>query len=194
MGLITTVEPGAEPVSTSDAKAHLRITHSNEDALIDGYVKAARLAAERFIRRRLITQTVRLTLDGFCDGYGACLTLPVAPIQSIEAVQYRIAAGTWETVASSDYELRTSGGEPWQLCPAYGTTWPVPRTGPDSVRIDLVVGYGVAAADVPQDIVQAINFLVAHFYTHRSAVVTGTIAAELPLGFKAMLQPRVLYL
>ena len=55
-----TTAPAVEPVSTADAKTHLRIPASatSEDSYIDALVTAARLYVEEYTERKLITQTV----------------------------------------------------------------------------------------------------------------------------------------
>lgn len=193
MGLSMITEPAQEPLTTAEAKGFLREDLDAQDSEIDGFVAAARHAVEKFTRRRLITQEVRLTLDRF--GHGGCrpVILPVAPIQSVDAVQYRDSAGAWQAVAAEEYELRISCGEPWELWPVYGRTWPVPGPGIDRVRVDMTVGYGDAGSDVPRDMMQALQFMVGHFERNRSAVVTGVTVAEMPLGFRHMLIDRVLH-
>jgi hypothetical protein len=57
--------PGLLPVSLKEAKRHLRITHSVEDANISDLIKAATSWAEEETRRRIIEQTVTLSMDRF---------------------------------------------------------------------------------------------------------------------------------
>ncbi len=56
MPLIQTTPPAAEPLSLAEAKAHLRITHSNDDAYIDKLVTAARRACEMRSNLCFVTQ------------------------------------------------------------------------------------------------------------------------------------------
>ena len=44
--------------------------------------------------------------------------------------------------------------------------------------------------ELTADVWQAVYLLVAHWYANREAVVTGTIATELPLGFERLLWYR----
>ena len=47
MALVLTAVPAAEPISLADAKAHLRIDGSDEDALLTALIAAARMFVER---------------------------------------------------------------------------------------------------------------------------------------------------
>lgn len=44
--------------------------------------------------------------------------------------------------------------------------------------------------EIPKTIRQAAFFLVGHYYSNRTAVVVGTIANELPLAVKSLLDPH----
>ncbi len=57
--------PAILPVSLVEAKRHLRVSSSAEDAHIDDLIRAATAWAETETRRRLISQTVTLSMDRF---------------------------------------------------------------------------------------------------------------------------------
>ncbi len=57
--------PATLPVSLTEAKRHLRVTSSAEDAHINDLLSGAIAWAERESRRRFITQTVTLSMDRF---------------------------------------------------------------------------------------------------------------------------------
>ncbi len=57
--------PGLLPVSLKEAKRHLRVTSSAEDANISDLIKAATSWAETETRRRMIEQVVTLSMDRF---------------------------------------------------------------------------------------------------------------------------------
>jgi hypothetical protein len=57
--------PATLPVSLTEAKRHLRVSSSAEDAHINDLLKGAIAWAERESRRRLISQTVTLSMDRF---------------------------------------------------------------------------------------------------------------------------------
>ena len=57
--------PAQEPVTLAEAKASLRITNTDEDALVTQYLEDARIYAERITGRKFITQTVTSYHNGF---------------------------------------------------------------------------------------------------------------------------------
>lgn len=57
--------PAAEPVTLDVAKAHCRVTISDDDALISLYIQAAREGVEAFLARSLVTKGYRQSLDSF---------------------------------------------------------------------------------------------------------------------------------
>jgi hypothetical protein len=73
--------PGEEPVTLAEAKAFCRIDGSDEDALVEALIAAARLQVESLTGRALVTQSWRLTLD--CAP--RLVELPVIPVASLLA-------------------------------------------------------------------------------------------------------------
>ena len=73
--------PGEEPVTLAEAKSFCRIDGSDEDALVNALIAAARLQVESLTGRALITQSWRLTM--------ACaprlVELPVIPVAALVA-------------------------------------------------------------------------------------------------------------
>lgn len=184
--------PAAEPVSRSEAKAHLRIEASvtDDDTLIDALIVAAREHVEDFTRRALVTQTWDLKLDAFpCDAY---IKVPLPRLQSVTSITYVDTAGTTQTWSSSDYQVDTAS-EPGRIAPAYGESWPDTRAGQlNAVTVRFVAGYGAASA-VPQKIKQAMLLIIGHWYEHRENVVISAQAQEIPFAAEMLLWPyRVL--
>ena len=187
--MITTISPPETLLDAQDAtlRQQLRLEPDEDDqnSLIDGLCLAAVSFAEGYTKQRFLTQTVRLTRD--CFGFGG-IPLPIAPVQSVDQVVYTDGAGADQVLASSGYRLIASG-VPVELHPPYGGAWQVPRPDKGAVRIDLVVGYGDAASDVPADIMQAVRLLVGWWF------IAGRDAGEdVPGQIKAMLNPWRLWL
>ena len=75
--------------------------------------------------------------------------------------------------------------------------WSVPTPGRDraGIELDVTVGYGDAAADVPTPLRLAIRLLVAHWYENRGIVASGSGASTQPAGVAELIAPyRVLSL
>jgi len=175
-------EPSLEPVSTADAKAHLRVDVANDDTLIDGFVAAARIKFEGDTNRALITQTWDLYLDRFPDN-GEGIKLPRYPVQSVIHIKYYDSDGIEKTWSSDNY-IVDEKSKPARITLAYGSVYPTTRGIVNAVNIQFKAGHGDAATDIPKLIIQAIMMLVGHWYEHRENVVVGTITAEVPLAYK----------
>ena len=51
-------------------------------------------------------------------------------------------------------------------------------------------GYGLAeSGDVPDGILQGMLLMIGHLYENRQAVITGTIATELPMTTRSLWMP-----
>ena len=189
MTVETTIEPAVEPVSLAEAKAHLRVDFADEDALISALIVAARRMVENFIRCRLITQTVTITVDGFGTGIG----VPLWPVQSITSVKYDDTDNAEQTMAATDYQL-VKTCKPPMIMTEYQVVWPTARADYGSVRAEVVVGYGDAATNVPQDIIQAIYMLIGDMYEQRENTAVGATTSEMPFGVREILTPHILWI
>jgi uncharacterized phiE125 gp8 family phage protein len=163
MSLKLFTPPASEPVSPSEAKAHLRVDGSADDALITALIVAARQAAENITGRALVTQTWDLYLDAF----DPTIELPMPPLQAVTSISYTDTDGTVGTLAEAAYKVDTVS-EPGRLIPAYGTEWPATRADVNVIMIRFTAGYGAAAA-VPQPIKQWMLLKIGELYENREA-------------------------
>jgi uncharacterized phiE125 gp8 family phage protein len=63
------------------------------------------------------------------------------------------------------------------------------------IELDVELGYGATASDVPDALRHAIRMLVAHWYENRGLAAIGASTAMLPGGLGALIAPyRVLSL
>lgn len=197
-GLTLVSAPAAEPLTTAELKAWLRVDHSSDDTTIAALGAAAREMCERLTGRAFVTQTWRLTLDAFpyaWTGWGGVrntppadlaawsIRLPKAPLQSVSSIEYHDLADALQTLASTAYDV-DAAHDPGRVSLAFGQVWPVTRPKPGAVRITFVAGYGAAAA-VPEGIKTAIRFAVASWYENRGEVAG---MEELPPASKALLR------
>ncbi len=171
-----------EPLTTAQAKAHLRVDISDDDTLIDAIILAARKRLETDSSLALITQTLEMTLDCFPPG-NCPIQLKRPPLQSVTSIKYIDTDGVEQTWSSSLYRVDTAS-RPSRITPAYDESYPSTREVTGAVTIRFVAGYGDASTNVPEDLIQALKMLIGHFYENREDVITGTISSQLPHAYK----------
>ena len=146
---VRTVAPANMPVTLSEAKAHLRVDHDDQDDLLIAQIKAATAYLDGYagiLGRALTTQTWRQDFSGFAD----CLPLPVSPVIAIVSISYFNASNVQQVLDAGVYGLFADArGAHVALQP--GQSWPATFTRSDAVAITFTAGYG-AAADVPEPI------------------------------------------
>ncbi len=184
MALTRTADAATEPVTLTEAKAHLRVTGTDDDTLIGTLITAARQYVENYLNRALITQTWEWRLDAFSPW---TLIVPMAPLISVTSIQYVDGQGTTQTLAVTEYDVDAKS-EPGRITPAYGKAWPAIRYQMNAVTITFSAGYGAASA-VPSPIKQAILLVIGEMYAHREASMVAAPIIELPLGVKSLLLP-----
>ncbi len=175
--------PTVEPVTLVEAKRHLRVVHDSEDSLISLYIQAAREHVEDFTRRSLLPTRWEWVRDRFDD----VIELPRPPLLSVETVSYTDSLGDTVVLDPARYRL-VVGSDPGRIHPAYGTRWPLVRTGSGDVVTRYTAGYATPAL-VPARAKQAMLFLVGHWFVNRESVITGTISTQLPQTVEALLWP-----
>lgn len=187
MALTLVTAPTVEPLTIAEAKAHLRVTSTDEDALITALIVAAREHAERFTRRALITQTWDLTLDSF----PAEIVVPFPKLQSVTSITYVDSNGASQTLLTTEYTVDTKS-EPGRVVEAYDKAWPSTRDVINAVTVRFVAGYGLAAA-VPSSIKQGMLMHIGHMYANRESVNIGNISSEIPMTTEYLYMPHRVY-
>ncbi len=185
MWLNRTSAPAETPVTLAEAKAHLRVTHTDEDTLITALVAAVteHLDGRRgYLGRCLVTQSWEYRIAAFPDC--GVIEIPLPPLVSVESVKYIDDAGAEQTLATDQYVVDTAT-HIGQIRRAYDVDWPVTRDEDNAVRIAFTAGFGAASA-VPQPIKSAMLMLIAHLYENRAAVQEEALA-EMPLGARYLL-------
>jgi uncharacterized phiE125 gp8 family phage protein len=182
MALRRTADAATEPITTAEAKAHLRVTTSTDDTLIDALVKAVRQMAENELRRSLITQTWTKTIDEFPDA----IELPYPPVIAVASLKYYDKDAVQQTLDPSQYTV-DSKSEPGWIVPAYGVSWPDTLAAINVVEVIYTAGFGAAVA-VPQSVKNWILLHVGHLYENREATIPGVSITPLPF-ISALLDP-----
>ena len=176
--------PTLEPVTLVDAKAWLRLSTSDEDDVVTGLIAAARHAVEHATRRRLMTQSWTLVLDRW-PVFGP-LWLPIAPLRAITG--FRLFDDT-DVATSLDPATLRLVGLPDRPRLLLGQGLPKPGRREAGIEIDVTVGYGAAATDVPAPLRQAIRMLAARWYENRAAAATQADMRTMPVDVAALIAP-----
>lgn len=161
-----TADASTEPVTTAEAKFHLRETlvSADNDAYIATLITAARHAAEEHLQRSLITTTWTLTLDSFPDA----IRLPYPRIISVTSITYIDEAGDSQVLDPADYIVDTDG-EPGWIVPAVDCKWPTTQDRINAVVVVYTAGYGSSASAVPAGIKHWIKLAIGDMYANREA-------------------------
>lgn len=189
MSLILVTAPTVEPVTLSEAKAHLRVTSSDEDSLITSLITAARGMAETITRRALTTQTWDWKFGAFPESH---LDVPLAPLVSVTSISYIDTAGATQTWSSANYTVLDAGAQtaPGRIVPAYNESWPSVRGLPNDIIVRFVAGYG-AASSVPAEIRWAVLLIIGELYARRESALVGATIVNVPYSAEALLMPFV---
>jgi uncharacterized phiE125 gp8 family phage protein len=163
MSLILTTPPATEPVSLAEAKSHLRVTHADDDAYISTLIISARRRVEARTGLRLITQGWSQFMD--CWPQGGIVDVRLNPVSAISDV---ITYGDTDTPATIDpahYFLDATSNPP-RLVFRTGRFPANPGRRAKGIELRVTAGFGTAA-QVPQELKQAILLLVADAFANR---------------------------
>ena len=156
MTLAVTAPPAAEPVPLDRAKAHLRVTHDAEDALIADLIVAARQRVEASVGLCLLTTGLSQVWPGVeRDG---SVRLARGPFPAVAAAFAGDGAGGWARLDPAGVRLEAGGA--CACVRLFGA-------GRGPVRIDYAAGFGPDPADAPAGLVQAVLAVLADAYERR---------------------------
>ena len=184
--LITAV--ATELITTAEAKTHLRVTTSDDDAYIDALIIAARQMVEAHTRIKWAsaeyyywmdqfpgTDVIRLQDVGYCREAGF-------------VIEYYDTDGSLQTFAASNYTV-TGKTVPPRIFLAKDSSWPSTATDRPGVRIHFNAGYTLATGmATPKPIIQAMLLIIGHLYENRQDVVD-RIQYTMPQGAAYLVQP-----
>ena len=187
MHLVRTADAAVEPLSLSDAKLHCYIDTTATDALVTALINVARNWVEQYCLNSLITQTWTVTYDYFDTANNEWirkrkLRLPQSPVQSITSITSYDLNNNATVFDPANYML--SGD---RIVLNDTSEWPSALRKFDCLQIVFKAGYGDAAANVPNNIIQAMKMLVATWYEQRDALTNDILAKNnmqlLPVPF-----------
>jgi uncharacterized phiE125 gp8 family phage protein len=182
--------PAVEPVSVSEAKAHLRVDISDDDSYIQNLVSSAREWCEQYLDRTLINTQWTMRLDSFPYE----IELPRPPIATsgtttAVSLTYTLGDDSTATLSTTAYRVDRNS-TPGVVRQLRAGTWPANLDDYNAVAVTWWAGYGASGTSVPAAIRHAILMLVGHWYESRSSVLTGSISKEIEFGVKSLLDSQ----
>lgn len=159
--------PVNTPVTLAEAKAHLRVEHTDDDVLIGsliGVLVAELDGRQSYLRRALITQT----WDYFLGWFPTCarIVIPMPPLASVTYVKYFDTSNVEQTFSAGLYEVVTEG-EQGYIALNYAQSWPGTYEREKAVSIRFVAGYGANTTNIPENIRQAMLIRLGELYAGR---------------------------
>jgi uncharacterized phiE125 gp8 family phage protein len=176
--------PVLEPITLTEAKAQCRVDISDDDALITGYIAAARDYCEKIDWRAYLTQTIELWLEEWPCGDE--ISLPRPPLQSVTKIEYYGVDDTKYTLETSVYGV-DANSTPGRVHLKYNQVWPSTQLRDYSAICVTYLAGWTAAANVPQTIKQAVLLLVGHWYENREATTVGAVSRPIEFAVESLL-------
>jgi uncharacterized phiE125 gp8 family phage protein len=145
-------ESGAtEIITLIQLKAHLQITYTDDDTYLTDLIKACRAAIEQYCCISLVSKTITLFADLYCER-----ELPYGPVATLTSASLKTGTGTYTAQTSgTDYELDgiTNGYEVFK--PFVSGRW------------KLVYTAGYATGKAPNDLILDLKRICSYCYEHK---------------------------
>ena len=184
MGLKVVTPPEIEPIDTLEAKEHLRITHNNEDNVIDALIATAREVCEKKSNRSLMEKTLKLTFNSWPE---FPVELPRPPLIEVVKIEYKNSEGTLIEWDSANYEIDDSSFIPKTHL---ASDYDIPSdelSNVNAIQITYKAGYSIRD-NIPARYKHAIKLLVGEWYNNREQVVnSGAVPQSIPDGVDVLL-------
>ena len=171
---VTTSETPALPVALAELKAFLRISVSEEDALLAGLVRAAADLCEAFTGRALIDRAAEEVMAAST----VRTPLGAGPVRSIESVEAIDETGAAAVLNADAFTAEIdAGGEGWVRL--------AQPTDEKRIRVHYRAGMATDWNGVPEMLRHGIVRLAAEYYLRRD----GPGETEVPAAVTALWRP-----
>ena len=187
-GLRLITPPSGRVVSLEQARHHCRVTHDEEDALLEAYSEAAERRCEDITGRQLLTATWEQVLDGWPSG--GVIKVPRPNLRSVVSISYIDPRGDLQVLDPGDYRVDAFSGPTaghGRISLPYGKSWPEVLGQLGVITLRFEAGYG-DPEDVPAPIVQGILLMVGTFYLQREELASVQVQVA-PLAARNLWRP-----
>ena len=185
--------PAVEPVTLSEAKAHLRVDTSDDDTYIGTLITAAREWVEQYLDRTLVHTQWVMRFDRFPPSGTEPVELPRPPMvvsgtATAVTVVFTSEAGTTSTYSTAEYRVDRYA-TPGTVLPQYGYTWTPHRQDDNAISVTWWAGYGASGSSVPAAIRHAMLMLIGTWYERRAAADNAG-GGDVPFGVQSLLDSQ----
>lgn len=191
MGFRIVTEPEAEPITLEQAKGHLRVTHDDEDAIIQLYLVSARRWVEEYLHRALIDQVAEITLDDFPLRAPFEIGLPLGRVSAVASIKYFDDGGSEQTLrgptsgspVGTDYQEDLTSDEHPRIEPPISSDWPQAEAHRlAAVTVQFTAGYGTKGSQLPASLMTGLLYRLTDLYEFRGSIDgAGTASAKLEI-------------
>lgn len=189
-------QTGELPVSLQELKANSRITHDDEDVILNVYLEAAIETVQQASGLVLIAGVYEVTLP---DWWHDHLCIRISPVNDVVSVKYFDINGAEQEVLSSNFNWLFAGStfSLWLNSSFYA-----PRTMDNNaaaVSVRIHAGYLTESDSgyepelkMPVRAKQAVLMIASHWYEHREAVVQGAMM-KVPQAYQYLIDQLKTY-
>lgn len=167
---------GTDVISLADIKEFLRVDHDDEDTTIGALLDTAVAHVSDYTNRSFLTGGEAV----FWLNRWRPAALAFGPIKSITHVKYYDTAGVLQTLSTDKWYL--DGVKDNTTIIYFHDVPDLEEYNAKPVQITATVG----STPTP-NIKHAVRMLCAHWYENRRAVVTGTVATQIPMAVESLL-------
>ncbi len=155
--IVLHTQPSVEPVTLAEVKTYLRTDGESENSLITSMAKAAREAAEKYMRISINTQKWKIS---FNESTPEEVVLPYGPVNAMDSVKVFDDSETETTFDAANYYL-TAGNRSIFF-----------KQIPSGRRVEIIYSTGISAdaAGVPVLIKQGILTHTSLMYERNSLI------------------------
>jgi uncharacterized phiE125 gp8 family phage protein len=182
MTLILNTQPMAEPVSLAEAKAHLRISHTDDDVYVSTLIIAARRQIESRTGLRCIQQGWSVFHDQWPED--RTIRIPLEPLLSIDDIRIYGDDDTFAVLDPAHYFIDKSA-LPARVILRGSRERPCPGRVANGIEVRLTAGFGPDGTLVPKELKQAILLTIADWFANRG----DERSPALPLNVMALIAP-----
>lgn len=183
--------PTQEPLTVDQGKLRAGLDWDPgdpRDALMTGFIAAARHKVEQDTGLALLTQTRDVYYDAVLED---AITLPAQslPLQSVASIKTTDTAGAVNTLATTEYTVDLVSG---RISVSQTGVWPTDLRRFQPWVIRIVSGWATPDALLAQAplLVHAVGLLVAHYATRGRDLASADGITEVPYGYADVIVPH----